>query len=66
MADESNQKRQQEELERKIREARQEAEKQRQREEELRRIRERQLNEQRRQDEIVKGKPSGERPTKDD
>jgi len=57
----------QQELERKIQEqARQERERQIRREEELRQIRERQLNEKKQQDDIVKGKPTGGRPGKDD
>jgi len=57
----------QQELERKIQEqARQEQERQIRKEEELRRIREQQLNEKKLQDDIVKGKPTGERPDNDD
>jgi len=44
----------------------QERERQIRKEEELRRIREHQINEKKQQDERIKGKPTGERPEKDD
>jgi hypothetical protein len=55
----------QQELERKIQEQAQK-ERERQREEELRKLKERQLNEQKKHEELVKGKPTGGRPGKDD
>ena len=59
--------RKQQELERKNQEkARQEQEKQIRREEELRKIRERQINEKKANDDLIKGKPTGGRPEKDD
>lgn len=57
----------QQELEKKIQEqARQEREEQIRIDEELRRIREQQKKEKDIQDDISKGKPTGERPDKDD
>ncbi|MBN2598118.1 MAG: hypothetical protein JXR82_15185 [Marinifilaceae bacterium] len=57
----------QQELERQRQEQiRQERERRNRREEELRRIREIQINEKQRNDNIVKGKPTGSRPGKDD
>ncbi len=63
----SEEQKKQQEIERRIQEqARREKESQIRRDEELRRIKEQQINERKQTEDIVKGKPTGGRPKKDD